>query len=277
MSNINLDFIRQRLNKLQQSNKKSDLIWKPKVEETDIRIVPYTFQDRNPFIELYFHYEISNYPVLSPISYNRPDPIYEIAQKFKSTGSRDDWMRGKKLEPTLRTFAPIIIRGREAEGVKFWGFGKTVYESLLEHIDDPKWGDITDPVNGRDITVYTKQEPGKQFPTPVIRISPQSTPITNDRNILNTITNGQADFKDLYEEKSYEELKEILDKHLNPENYQDGEQAKNDTQSQPQSQSQSSSQPDTPSQPSSQPDTSSQSMTTDEVTNAFDKLFPENK
>ena len=26
----------------------------------------------------------------------------------------------------MRTFAPVVVRGKESEGVKFWGFGKTV-------------------------------------------------------------------------------------------------------------------------------------------------------
>ena len=34
----------------------------------------------------------------------------------------------RKLESKMRTFAPIIVRGEETQGVKFWGFGKTVYQ-----------------------------------------------------------------------------------------------------------------------------------------------------
>ena len=44
----------------------------------------------------------------------------------------------------MRTFAAVIVRGKESEGVKFWGFGKTVYQELLGVIYDPDYGDITD-------------------------------------------------------------------------------------------------------------------------------------
>jgi hypothetical protein len=51
---------------------------------------------------------------------------------------------GRKIEPKMRTYVPVIIRGKEAEGVKFWGFGKTIYAELLSIISDPDYGDITD-------------------------------------------------------------------------------------------------------------------------------------
>ncbi|MAP03164.1 MAG: hypothetical protein CMF85_05080 [Candidatus Marinimicrobia bacterium] len=54
---------------------------------------------------------------------------------------------GRSLMPKMRTFVPVIVRGEEAEGVKFWGFGKEVYQELLGVIADPDYGDITDPEN----------------------------------------------------------------------------------------------------------------------------------
>ena len=35
----------------------------------------------------------------------------------------------------------MVVRGEEKQGVKFWGFGKTVYQELLS-IMDPDYGDI---------------------------------------------------------------------------------------------------------------------------------------
>ena len=54
----------------------------------------------------------------------------------------------------MRTLQSVIVRGKESEGVKFWGFGKTVYQELLGVIADPDYGDITDFfTNGRDIGI----------------------------------------------------------------------------------------------------------------------------
>ena len=127
----------KRFNSLQNNTKKSDLIWKPANGKSQIRIVPYKFNKDIPFIELYFHYNINNKTYLSPISFGRPDPIVEFAEKLKRTGDTDDWKAGKKMEPKLRTFVPVIVRGKENEGVKFWGFGKTVYQDILGYIADP--------------------------------------------------------------------------------------------------------------------------------------------
>lgn len=214
---LNLEEIKGRLEALKKTNRKSNLTWKPAKEETILRIVPYKFNPENPFIELYFHYELNNKTYLSPASFGERDPIMEIAQKLKSTGDKEDWKLGRSLEPKLRTFAPVIIRGKEHEGVKFWGFGKTVYEDLLSHIAAPDCGDITDPVNGRDVVVWTVKEEGKQFFTPKIRILMNSSPVTTDSDVLKKITEDQPDIKELYELKSYEELEEALHKHLNPE------------------------------------------------------------
>ena len=35
------------------------------------------------------------------------------------------------MEPKMRTYVPILVRGAESEGVKFWGFGKQVYTELF--------------------------------------------------------------------------------------------------------------------------------------------------
>ena len=59
------------------------------------------------------------------------------------------------MEPKLRTFVPVVVRGEEGEGVRFWGFGKTVYQEILGYID-PDYGDITDPTSGRDLTIEYK-------------------------------------------------------------------------------------------------------------------------
>ena len=80
---IDINAIKGRLNKLQNTQKKSDSLWKPTPGKTQVRIAPYKFNKDNPFIELYFHYNINNKTYLSPQSFGRPDPIVEFADKLK--------------------------------------------------------------------------------------------------------------------------------------------------------------------------------------------------
>jgi len=73
---INLDAIKSRLNKLQNTQRTTVELWKPAPGKHTIRLVPYKFNKENPFIELYFHYNINNKTYLSPMSFGRPDPSY---------------------------------------------------------------------------------------------------------------------------------------------------------------------------------------------------------
>ena len=207
-----------RFKSLQNNTKKSDSIWKPANGKSQIRIVPYKFNRDLPFIELYFHYNINNKTYLSPMSFGRPDPIVEFAEKLKRTGDTDDWKAGKKMEPKLRTFVPVIVRGKENEGVKFWGFGKTVYQDILGYIADPDYGDISDPMSGRDIVleVTSAEESNASYPTTTIRVKPATTKLHDDPTVIKELLDNQKEITELYSELSYAELKTILENWLNP-------------------------------------------------------------
>ena len=251
---MDIEQIKKKLSQLQNTTSTKENFWKPQPGKTLIRMVPYEFDKANPFIELYFHYNLGdNKTYLSPVSFGRPDPINEFADKLKQAGSRDEWIQGKKLEPKMRTFVPVVVRGQEREGVKFWGFGKTVYQELLGFIADPDYGDIADPINGRDIVVekQTPQEAGNQFGKITIRVKPNQTSLTENNDVLEQLLNGQSELTKLYNEPSYDELKEALSNYLNP----------------------------TDDETSETSDQTVKSSTTNSATNvedAFDKLFNDN-
>jgi len=216
---LDISKLKNRLSSLSNTNQKSNLIWKPKPGKQVVRIVPYKYSPENPFIELKFHYNINNKTYLSPDSFGRPDPIVEFANRLKKTGSKEDWQMGRKMEPKMRTFAPVIVRGEELEGVKFWGFGKQVYQELLSIISDPDFGDITDLTSGRDIVVEFKTaEGGASFPETSIRVKPNISVAIDPKNTqLLEALKCQINILDLFPEFSYDELKEVMDKWLNPE------------------------------------------------------------
>ena len=216
---LDISKLKSRLNSLSNTNQKSNLIWKPKPGKQVVRIVPYKYEPDNPFIELKFHYNINNKTYLSPDSFGRPDPIVEFSNRLKKTGSKEDWQMGRKMEPKMRTFAPVIVRGEEGEGIKFWGFGKQVYQELLSIISDPDFGDITDLTGGRDIVVEFKTaEGGASFPETSIRVKPNVSVAIDPKNAqLLDALKSQVNILDLFPEFSYEELKEVMDKWLNPD------------------------------------------------------------
>tara|TARA_R100001443_G_scaffold35946_1_gene49827 strand:+ start:632 stop:1393 length:762 start_codon:yes stop_codon:yes gene_type:complete len=215
---MDINSIRNRLTQLQTTNNRTSNLWKPQPGKQVIRVLPYKHNKDNPFIELFFHFGLNNKTYLSPITYGRPDPIEEFAQKLKTSGNREEYQMARKLEAKMRTFAPIIVRGEEAQGVRFWGFGKTVYQELLSVIADPDYGDITDPVSGRDVAVEfkTAEETGKSFPSTSIRVKPNQTPIIEDKAKLEALLDNQKNIAELYQELSYEELTGVLNEWLNP-------------------------------------------------------------
>ena len=216
---MDINAIKSKLATLQSTTSNKDNFWKPEPGTQVVRVVPYKHNKDNPFIELYFHYNLGNNKTyLSPMSFGRPDPVAEFADKLKSTGNKDEWIQGKRLEPKMRTFAPVVVRGKESEGVKFWGFGKTVYQELLAVIADPDYGDITDATNGRDIGIerQTPAEAGNQYGKTTVRVKPNQTAITEDATLLTSIMDNQSDLTELYNEPTYDELKDALQTFLNP-------------------------------------------------------------
>ena len=261
---MDINAIKSKLATLQSTSNTKDNFWKPEPGQQVVRIVPYKHNKDNPFIELFFHYNLGNNKTyLSPLSFGRPDPVAEFADKLKSTGNKDEWIQGKRLEPKMRTFAPVIVRGQENEGVKFWGFGKTVYQELLSVIADPDYGDITDAMNGRDIMIerQTPAEAGNQYGKTTVRVKPNQTPITEDDNQLQSVFDNQADLTELYTEPAYDDLKEVLKNYLNPSS----EEETNTT-------TETASTTSTTTSTSSTPSATTAKKTAD-VEDAFDQLF----
>lgn len=157
---MDLKSIKNKLSALQTSGQKkekvdySKYLWKPKQEgKYQIRIVPSRFDKNNPFKEVFLHYGMSKFPMYSLINWGEKDPIVEFAKQLKQTNDKDNWKLSKKLEPKMRVFAPVIVRGEEEKGVRLWEFGKEIYMQLLGIADDEDYGDYTDINEGRDFTV----------------------------------------------------------------------------------------------------------------------------
>ena len=216
---INMDLLKKKLNQLQTTTNRSAYLWKPKPGKNQIRIVPYQHAKSDfPFIELYFHYNIGKKSYLSLETFGEADPICKFVEQLRSTGDKDDWKLSRKLEPTMRTFVPIIERGKEKEGIKFWGFGKEIYKELLAIINDADYGDITDLESGRDITVefISAKDAGNTYGKVSIRIKPNVSAATDDDAVMDMILNRQPDIYDIHKKVSYEDLEAALNRWLTP-------------------------------------------------------------
>jgi hypothetical protein len=214
---LNIEALRAKLNQFTRQNDRGDALWKPTEGTATIRIVPWKDNTSNPFIELYFHY-LGNKTHLSPTSHGNRDPIAEFADALASGGTKDDYAQARPFRPKLRTYVPIIVRGEESQGVRFYSFGKTVYTDLLAIIADPDYGDITDVTNGTDIVVeYIPQEKSDtNFAKTMVRAKRNPSPLHTDPDLVQKFLTEQPDLRAIYKEPTYEELKVFLERYLDP-------------------------------------------------------------
>lgn len=217
-----------------QNSKMKELIWKPEEGENLIRMVPNQYQEDTPFIKLCFHYQFTanvnneerNVTYISPINFDKPDPIVELSERLKASGDKKLWGKGKSLEPKARTYVTIIVRGKEEEGVKYWGFGVQIFDQLVTAMDelDSAGETITDLLNGYDIKVdfipaekSSKVSPdGRKFPETSIIVKRKSSPVIakdhpKAREILEKITTGQPKLIEAWECPAYDTLAKTLE------------------------------------------------------------------
>jgi gp32 DNA binding protein like len=222
---MDLNLIKSKLGALQsqkQGGQKRDLsliIWKPTVGKHSVRIVPSVFNKSNPFKEVFMHYGIGNRAMTSLMNFDEKDPIVEFAKQLKQTSDKENWSLAKKLEPKMRVFAPVIVRGEEDKGVRLWEFGKQVYTELLSIAEDEDVGDYTDPIQGRDITIETTDAKtnGTSFNQSKVRVRTKTTPLSDDADEVKKWLSEQPDPLTLFKKYPYDEMKAALLEWLNPE------------------------------------------------------------
>lgn len=221
---MDISQLKQRLASLQnpKGGQKGDLqktLWSPTVGKHTVRILPSAYNKSNPFKELYFHYEIGNKTMISLSNFGEKDPIVEFAQGLRKSSNRDDWQMAKKLEPKMRIFAPVIVRGEEDKGVLLWGFGKQIYMDLLSIAEDEDVGDYTDPLQGRDITIETlgKESTGLTYNKSTIRVRTKVTPLSDNGDQIKKWMTEQPDPMTQFKRYTYDEMKSSLLAYLNPE------------------------------------------------------------
>lgn len=222
--NMDLQEIKQRMQSLQNKGKgggkddRAKNFWAPPVGKSVIRIVPSKFNKSNPFKEVMFHYGIGNKTMLSLTNFGEKDPIVEFAQQLRKTSDKENWSLAKKIEPKMRVFVPVIVRGEEDKGVRMWQFGKEMYLELLGIAEDDDVGDYTDLMDGRDLTVDTvgPEVTGTKFNKSSIRIKPKTSALSDDNEVIKKWISEQPDILSLYKKYEFDEMKTMLMEWLEP-------------------------------------------------------------
>lgn len=212
---IDISKMKAKLAALQGKGGGKTQFWRPEEGTTySVRIV--NTPDGDPFKEAWFHYEIGKNTILCPKRNHGKDcAICNFASKLFKENTDSSNAMAKKFLPRQRFFSPVVIRGEEKEGVRVWGYGKTVYQDLINLVLNPDYGDITDPDNGTDLSLKSDKVPGASFPTTKLTPARKTSKLCGGsaeecRDLLDTVPN----FDEIHEVKSSEEVARILDEHL---------------------------------------------------------------
>lgn len=196
-------------------NKGGGNMWRPEEGKTySVRVVG--TPDGDPFKEHWFHYEIGKGSISCPKKNHGEDcAICNFASKLFKEDTEESNKMAKKFLPRQRFFSPVLVRGEEKEGVRIWGYGKTVYQDLINLVLNPDYGDITDPETGTDISLKAEKNAGQQFPMTKLTPARKTSKLCNGtpdecRELLDSVPN----FEELHEYKSPEDVARILDEHL---------------------------------------------------------------
>lgn len=190
------------------------VFWKPTFGKHQIRIFPSAYNPSFPFTELKFHYGIGKYPMVALSNFGKQDPIEEFVKELRKTSEKDNWSLAGKISPKTRIFAPVVVRGEEDQGVRLWGFGKTIFKALLSLAEDEDVGDYTDVINGFDLVV--EQVAGNPYPDTTVRIKPKMSPASTNTDLVETWLKTQPNPLETFTQYDYEFIKRQLMTYLDP-------------------------------------------------------------
>lgn len=210
---INLEKMKAKLASLnEKAGGGNNNFWRPQDGNQTIRILPTT--DEDPFKSYHFHYNIGKNGGFLCLNKNFGEdcPACNLARELYREGDEGSIRMAKDFTARQRFFSPVLVRGEESEGAKVWGYGKKVYETLLQLVLNPEYGDITDPDNGTDLDLQYGKPPGASFPqtnlTPKRRTTAMCTDLSGAecQELLEKI----PDFDTLFEKKSTDEIRQLV-------------------------------------------------------------------
>ncbi len=225
-----LDNIKAKLEALnQQANRQpsgeskefKSITWKPNPGKQIIRVLPnlpLNLDHDNPFLPLNIYFNLTKRWLISPENFDRPDPVIEYCNALIPEGTRlpkDEWNvvndLKKSLLPQLRIYVPVLVRGEEHLGVRYWGFSPKIYMQFKEFFQGD-YSDAASLTNGIDFTVDFTPSPDKNDPrhaNTVIAPRRNSSPASEDPTVIKLI-NEMPNILDSFHEPTYEELKTAL-------------------------------------------------------------------
>lgn len=213
MGKLNMDEMKSRLDAESQQNY-SNTDYDKLQQGKNVRRVLWPKGDKDSFYsEGYLHFGLGadgKSVATCPKTWGSKEkcPICEYVDQLQASKNKDDQKLAKDIKAKRRIYINVLNRDDEEETPKVLPIGVTILKGLLETICDADYGDITDPEDGRDITI-TRKGQGLKTEYSVLP-KPKSSEVSESQT-PEEIEEAMTDLDSLFIKKSYEELQAILD------------------------------------------------------------------
>lgn len=214
MGRLNLDAVRQAKAKLESQGGGGAAFAKLQQGKNIVRILFPKGNNENFYAEGFVHFgvgEEGKNMVTCPKTFGEHNrcPICEYVDQLRKSKDKNDKALAERIGRRKRVYINVIDRDDDSDEdePKVLPIGITILKALLDTMCDPDYGDITNPKEGRDVTITKKGQGLKTeynvLPKPVT--SPASKTLSEDE-----LEDKMADLEALFKEQSYDELAEML-------------------------------------------------------------------
>lgn len=216
MSEVNLTALHKLRNSSIGFKKRSDTfssyLWRCPEGSSVVRILPYIHQKNMPFVKMSLHFNFTqeNRVILSPSTFGDPDPINEWGDYLRESGDPSKIeLANKEFTSVDKFYCPILVRGKEYEGIKVWAIGHQVFDDLVNqtNIVGNKFADLKE---GRDIKITFSKYPNYTYKA---EFSHHPSQAFSDASFIEKIKSF-PNILDFYKKHTKEELKSMLDAKL---------------------------------------------------------------
>ncbi|OGM08154.1 hypothetical protein A2Z67_03910 [Candidatus Woesebacteria bacterium RBG_13_36_22] len=199
---MNVDRVKKKYEELKKKReeRKRDF-WEPKEGINEIRILPNCDLDS----EGDFYYDTEYHKSLGPDKKKscvcliaegyEKCPVCDLIKELYKTKDKEDAAFAKEIKRQPRIYWNIVDLKAKEKGVQTMSTGNGVFEDVLGYCANPKYGDLTDPKTGRNITlIFTPSAKSKTtYNEYVVQPDPEQTPLEEPKWL-----EQMADLKEVY-------------------------------------------------------------------------------
>jgi len=203
---------RRKLAELKEKRKNRNF-WMAKPNKNYIRVLPNWTGDlaADFYYETKFHKKLgTNRDKTSAclIAEGKPEcPVCKTCNELWETKDAENSALAKDMKATTRVYYNIIDLNDKAKGVQVMVSGVDVLEQLLAWCTNPKYGDVTDPIKGRNIELVMTEGKNTRsgFNEYDVQPDPDRSPVEKPEWL-----EAMVDLKALVKPLSYESLEALM-------------------------------------------------------------------